>query len=158
VHIRFAELNDVPRIVQFIGDLAEYEHLAHEAIANDENIRDALFCDSPHVFCHVVEDNGVLVGFALWFLNYSTFLGSTGLYLEDLYVTPDRRGSGVGTALMRELARLCIERGYTRFQWWVLNWNEPSINFYKSIGAVAMDEWTVYRLSGDALSSFATLD
>jgi GNAT superfamily N-acetyltransferase len=153
--IRSAVPGDVPSIVGLISDLAEYEHLAHEAIARDEDIYRALFAENPHVFCHVAEQNGEVIGFALWFLNFSTFHGASGLYLEDLFVREQHRGGGVGTALMKELARLCVERGYTRFQWWVLDWNTPSIGFYESIGAVAMDEWTVYRLSGDPLRAFA---
>jgi GNAT superfamily N-acetyltransferase len=95
------------------------------------------------------------VGVAIWFLNYSTWLGKPGIYLEDLYVKPEFRGEGIGKGFMKRLADICLERGYERFQWWVLDWNEPSIDFYRSIGAVAMDEWTVYRLSGDALRNFS---
>lgn len=153
--IRSAAPNDVPFIVDLIIDLADYEHLAHEAIAREEDIDQALFGETPHVFCHVAEEEGALIGFALWFLNYSTFHGASGIYLEDLFVRDGHRGRGVGTALMKELARICTDRGYTRFQWWVLNWNSPSIEFYESIGARAMDEWTVFRLSGEALHAFA---
>jgi len=138
-----------------IQELAHYEHLEHEAIATEDDIERALFGDRSHVSCHLVEVENQPVGFALWFLNYSTFQGAPGLYLEDLYVRESHRGQGLGNALMMELARLCVDNGYTRFQWWVLNWNEPSIGFYQSIGAVPMSEWTVYRLSGDALHSFA---
>jgi GNAT superfamily N-acetyltransferase len=152
--IRFATPRDVPAIVGLISDLADYEQLAHETVARDQDIHDALFTENPHVFCHVAESDGKVVGLALWFLNFSTFHGSSGLYLEDLYVREDLRGQGIGTALMSELAQLCVARGYTRFQWWVLDWNNPSIEFYKSIGAVAMDEWTVFRLSGDPLRAF----
>jgi GNAT superfamily N-acetyltransferase len=152
--IRLAAPSDVPAIVDLIGELAQYEHLAHEAVARDEDIQHALFGENPHVSCHVAEDNGDVMGFALWFLSFSTFHGASGLYLEDLYVRENYRGQGVGTALMKELAQLCLTRGYTRFQWWVLDWNSPSIEFYKSIGALPMDEWTVFRLSGDALRTF----
>ncbi len=155
MQIRFATSNDVPSIQQLILDLARYEKLEHQVIATDSQIHEALFGANPHVFCHVAEVDNDVVGLALWFRNFSTFLGSSGIYLEDLYVKPEHRGRGIGTALMRELAQICLERGYTRFQWWVLNWNEPSINFYRSIGALAMDEWTVYRLSGQALADFA---
>jgi GNAT superfamily N-acetyltransferase len=153
--IREAVPSDVPAIVGLIGELAEYEHLAHEAAARHEDIHRALFSDSPHVFCHVAEHDGIVVGLALWFLNFSTFHGAPGIYLEDLFVREEHRGAGVGSSLMRELAHLCVERGYTRFQWWVLDWNTPSIGFYESIGAVAMNEWTVFRLSGDPLRAFA---
>jgi GNAT superfamily N-acetyltransferase len=155
MHIRLAAPSDVPAIVGLIGELARYEQLAHEAAARDEDIQRALFGESPHVFCHVAEDNDQVVGFALWFLSFSTFHGASGLYLEDLYVRENYRSQGVGTALMKELAQLCLTRGYTRFQWWVLDWNSPSIEFYKSIGALPMDEWTVFRLSGDELRTFA---
>jgi len=138
-----------------IRELALYENLADEAVATEDGIEHALFGDDSHVSCHLGEVDGEAVAFALWFLSYSTFQGAPGLYLEDLYVKASHRGLGIGTALMVELARLCIEHGYTRFQWWVLDWNKPSIGFYRSIGAVPMDEWTVYRLSGDALASFA---
>jgi GNAT superfamily N-acetyltransferase len=155
MHVRNASPSDLSDITAMIKELAVYENLEQEAIATDGDIAHALFGDGSHVSCHLVEVDGEAVGFALWFLNYSTFHGAPGLYLEDLYVKESHRGRGLGTALMVELARLCVERGYTRFQWWVLNWNSPSIAFYESVGAVPMDEWTVYRLSGDALTSFA---
>ncbi|MHB1209144.1 MAG: GNAT family N-acetyltransferase [Acidimicrobiales bacterium] len=154
--IRFATPPDVPVITQLIHELAHYERSADQAVVTDNEITTALFGEHPHVHCHVAEIDGEVVGFAIWFLNFSTWLGTSGLYLEDLYVREHVRGSGIGTALMRELARLCIERGYSRFQWWVLDWNQPSIEFYKSLGALAMDEWTVFRLSGDALQEFAS--
>jgi len=137
-----------------IRELAVYERMQDEAVANEESIAIALFGDGHHAWCNVAEEGGEIVGFALWILNYSTFQGAPGLYLEDLYVREEFRGRGIGLALMKELARLCVERGYQRFQWSVLNWNEPSIAFYRSIGAVAMDEWTVYRLSGETLNEF----
>lgn len=155
MQIRFATPLDVPVIAQLIRELAHYERAVNEAVATDEEIALALFGDTPHVYCHVAELDGEIVGFAVWFLNFSTWLGSSGLYLEDLFVRESVRGRGVGTALMKELAHVCVERGYTRFQWSVLDWNEPSIEFYKSIGAVAMDEWTGYRLSAHALRAFA---
>jgi GNAT superfamily N-acetyltransferase len=155
VHVRLASPSDVPVITAMIRELAIYEHLEHEAVATEDDIARALFAENPHVWCHLVEVGGETVGFALWFLNYSTFQGAPGLYLEDLYVRESHRGQGLGTALMVDLARLCVEHGYTRFQWWVLNWNQTSIGFYQSIGAVPMDEWTVYRLSGEALAGFA---
>lgn len=158
MHIRFATPYDVPVIAQLIRELAHYERSGSEAVASDADIVSVLFADTPHVFCHVAELDGEIVGLAVWFLNFSTWLGSSGLYLEDLYVCEQVRGRGVGTALMKELAHLCVERGYTRFQWWVLDWNQPSIEFYESIGAVAMDEWTTFRLSGEALDDFAGRD
>jgi GNAT superfamily N-acetyltransferase len=139
-----------------VRELAQYERMEQEAVASEDDIAEALFGKNPHVWCHLVESDGDPVGFALWTLNYSTFQGAHGLYLEDLYVREDFRGRGLGVALMKELATLCVQRGYGRFQWCVLNWNEPSIAFYRSIGAVPMDEWTTYRLSGDSLSAFAT--
>lgn len=152
--IRLATPSDVPAIAQLIRELAHYEKSAHEVVATDNDLTLALFGVSPHVHCHVAEIDGHVIGFALWFLNYSTWLGSTGLYLEDLFVREAYRGHGVGSALMKQLAQLCCQRGYSRFQWWVLDWNSPSIAFYESMGAVAMDEWTVFRLSGEALERF----
>jgi GNAT superfamily N-acetyltransferase len=153
--IRSATIDDVAAITSMIGELASYEHLEHEAVATENDIAMALFGQGHHVSCHLAQIDNEVVGLALWFLNYSTFQGAPGLYLEDLYVKQDYRGRGLGTALMRELARFCVECGYQRFQWWVLNWNAPSIAFYESIGAAPMDEWTVYRLSGDELRAFA---
>ena len=153
--IRYARKEDAPRIHQLIKDLAEYEKAPLEAKATIQQIEETIFGDNPVAFCHVAEIDGQIVGIAIWFLNYSTWLGKAGLYLEDLFVKPEFRGKGLGLELMKTLARLCVERNYERFQWWVLDWNEPSIDFYKSIGAEAMDEWTVYRLSGNALKSFA---
>jgi len=153
--IREAKISDVPAIYQLIIDLAVYEKEPDAVIATADEIKENLFGANPVAFCHVAEVDGKVVGIAIWFLNYSTWLGKAGLYLEDLFVNPDYRGKGLGLELMKTLAKLCIDRGYERFQWWVLDWNEPSINFYKAIGAEAMDEWTVYRLSGNALKSFA---
>jgi GNAT superfamily N-acetyltransferase len=154
--IRFARKEDSPRIHTLIKDLALYEKAPLEAKATLEQIDESLFSDDPHAFCHVVEVDGTVVGISIWFLNYSTWLGKPGIYLEDLYIDPAYRGKGFGLALLKELARICIERDYERLQWWVLDWNEPSIEFYKSLGAQAMDEWTVYRVSGDALKKLAT--
>jgi len=153
--IRNAVKEDAPRILQLIKDLAEYEKAPLEAKATLEQINESLFSDDPHAFCHVVEVDGTVVGISIWFLNYSTWLGKPGIYLEDLYIDPAYRGKGFGLALLKELAKICIERDYERLQWWVLDWNEPSIEFYKSLGAEAMDEWTVYRVSGDALKNLA---
>ena len=153
--IRQATPADVPAIHQLIVELAIYEREPDAVVATTEDIQKTLFGKDPVAYCHVAELDGQIVGIAIWFLNYSTWLGKAGLYLEDLFVKPEFRKRGVGLELMKTLASICVERGYERFQWWVLDWNEPSINFYKSIGAEAMDEWTVYRLSGSALKSFA---
>ena len=149
--VRHAIANDVPAILALIRGLAEYEKALDEVVATEEALRAALFCDNPQVFCHVATQDEVVVGIAIWHLNFSTWLGKHGMYLEDLYVVPQARGRGYGMALLKELARLCVDRKYERLQWWVLDWNEPSINFYTSIGAVPMDEWTVFRVSDDAL-------
>jgi GNAT superfamily N-acetyltransferase len=153
--IREAKISDVQAIYDLIVELAVYEKEPDAVVASVEHIQENLFGANPVAYCHVAEVDGQVVGIAIWFLNYSTWLGKAGLYLEDLFVKPEFRGSGLGLSLMKTLAQVCVDRGYERFQWWVLDWNEPSINFYKSIGAEAMDEWTVYRLSGSALNSFA---
>lgn len=155
MQIRRATITDVAAINQLIRDLATYERASHEATATDLQLRTALFGDDPHVFCHVAEIDGDVVGFALWFWSYSTWTGESGLYLEDLYVRPEFRGRGIGRGLMLTLATVCVEGDLRRFEWSVLDWNEPSIAFYRSIGAVALDEWTRYRLSDDALSAFS---
>jgi GNAT superfamily N-acetyltransferase len=141
-----------------VRDLAEYERALDEAVATDEQFHEALFGPDPKVFAHVVEhqaDGYTLGGFALWFLNFSTWLGQHGLYLEDLYVRPELRGSGYGKALLATLAQECVEKDYGRLEWWVLDWNEPALGFYRSIGAVPMDEWTVQRVTGEALGRLA---
>jgi len=149
--IREALPADVPAIMQLIHDLAEYEKAPQEVETNDGEIAAALFADQPKVFAHVIDLDGEVIGMAIWFLNFSTWQGKHGIYLEDLYVKPEYRGRGYGLAMLKFLAALCVERGYGRFQWWVLDWNTPAIEFYKSQGAIAMDEWTVYRVSGEAL-------
>ena len=138
-----------------IRELAEYEREPNAVVATEAMLHEALFGDSPAVFGLIAEDEGVTVGFALWFLNFSTWLGRHGIYLEDLYVRPEHRGSGHVKALLAELASICVERGYGRFEWWVLDWNTPAIEFYRSIGADPMDEWTVQRVAGDALTDLA---
>jgi GNAT superfamily N-acetyltransferase len=152
--IRAALPKDLDSIWDLIIGLAEYEKALDEVKTDKETIGKSLF-DGDVAKCHVAEVDGEVIGIALWFLNYSTWTGTAGVYLEDLYVKPEFRGQGAGMALMKALAKVCIENGYVRFQWWVLDWNEPSINFYKSFGAVPMDEWTVFRLSGEALEKFA---
>ena len=143
-------------VLSFIKELAVYEKAPDEMVATIAQIKESLFNDSPVAFCHVAEVDGQIVGIALWFLNYSTWLGKPGIYLEDLYVEPEYRGRGYGLALLKHLAKICVERGYGRFQWWVLDWNTPSIEFYKSHGAVAMDEWTVFRVSGEDLNKLGS--
>ncbi|QTE26043.1 GNAT family N-acetyltransferase [Propioniciclava sp. MC1595] len=155
--IRPAEPRDVEAIHQFIVDLAVYEREPDAVTATASALDRALFGQNPALFADVAEVDGRVVGMAIWFLNYSTWDGCHGIYLEDLYVDPAHRGSGLGRDLLVTLARRCVERGYSRFQWWVLDWNEPSIDFYKAMGAVAMDEWTVYRTSGEALEAMAAL-
>jgi len=154
--IRPALPEDVPAIVRLIEELAEYERARHEAIATEADLDTALFGPAPAVFCDVAELDGDVVGFALWFLSFSTWLGKHGIYLEDLYVQPVHRGSGLGRALLEGLARRCVERGYGRLEWAVLDWNEPALGFYKALGAVQMDEWTVHRLTGDALAALGS--
>lgn len=153
--IRLATPADVPVITLLIRELATYEKAADQVKVSDEQLHAALFGERPAVFAHVAESDGEVAGFALWFLSFSTWTGTHGLYLEDLYVRPEHRGGGHGKALMAELARICVERGYERFEWSVLDWNEPTINFYRAIGAVPCDEWVRYRLSGDRLAEFA---
>jgi GNAT superfamily N-acetyltransferase len=154
--IRLAQPADIEDIHRLIYELAVYEKAPEQMVATVDQINESLFKDNPVAFCHVAEVDGQIVGIALWFLNYSTWLGKPGIYLEDLFVQPEYRGHGIGKGFMKTLAQLCTERGYERFQWWVLDWNKPSIEFYKSLGAVPMDEWTVFRLSGDALKKFAS--
>ncbi|MFI7383482.1 GNAT family N-acetyltransferase [Streptomyces sp. NPDC049813] len=151
--IRTATPADVPVIHAMVRELAEYEHCLEEVRATEEQLREALFGERPAAFAHLAEDpgSGEPVGLALWFLNFSTWRGVHGIYLEDLYVRPHARGGGHGKALLTELARICVERGYDRLEWAVLNWNEPSIQFYRSLGARPQDEWSVYRLAGEAL-------
>ena len=154
--IRYAVTEDAPRILQLIKDLAEYERAPLEAKATLEQIEETIFADKPTAFCHVAEEDGVVVGISIWFLNYSTWLGKPGIYLEDLYIDPAYRGKGYGLALLKELGKICVERDYERLHWWVLDWNEPSIEFYTSLGAVPMDEWTVFRVSGQALKKLGS--
>jgi GNAT superfamily N-acetyltransferase len=153
--IRAATIADVPTIARLIRDLAEYERLADQVVLNEERLRQHLFGPRPFAEVLLAEESGQVVGFALFFHNYSTFLGRPGIYLEDLFVEPAHRGKGHGKALLIALARLAVERGCGRLEWAVLNWNEPSIQFYRSLGATPMDEWTVYRLTGEALTSLA---
>ena len=154
--IRPAKEEDVPAIMQLIHDLAEYEKAPEQVETNADEIGAALFAQEPKVFANVLEVHDQVVGIAIWFLNFSTWQGKHGIYLEDLYIKPEHRGNGYGLAMLKYLAALCVERGYGRFQWWVLDWNTPAIEFYKSQGAIAMDEWTVYRVSGESLKKLGS--
>ena len=154
--IRAARVEDVPEIYRLIRALAEYERSLPSVTGTEDELRQALFGAQPAVFAHVAEHEGQVVGFALWFLNYSTWTGRHGIYLEDLFVDKQLRGHGYGKALLTELARLCAERGYQRLEWVVLDWNTPSIEFYQSLGAQPMDEWHIYRLSGPALRALGS--
>ncbi len=153
--IRAAGEDDVPLILQFIRDLAEYERLADKVIATEERLRESLFGNPRFAEVILGEEDGAPVGFALFFHNYSTFLAQPGIYLEDLFVKPEARGHGYGKALLARLAQLARERGCGRVEWAVLDWNAPSIAFYKALGAVPMDDWTVFRLTGTALVKLA---
>jgi GNAT superfamily N-acetyltransferase len=153
--IRPAIAADAVLVLAFIRELAEYEKLLHEVVANEGDIARDLFGAQPRAFCDIAEWEGEPVGFALWFYNYSTFQGRHGIYLEDLFVRSDARGRGIGKALLAHLARRCRDEGLGRLQWWVLDWNEPSIAFYRSLGAAPMDEWTVFRVEGEALTRLA---
>jgi len=155
VTIRPAAEADVPKITELIIELADYERSADQVTATDEDLRLALFASNPALFCHVAVAGDEVVGYALWFVNYSTWLGRHGIYLEDLYVTPSMRGRGAGRALLVELATICVQRGYRRLDWSVLDWNSPAIGFYRSIGAQALSGWTGYRLAGQPLADLA---
>ena len=151
IHIRPAAKADVPAILRFIGELAEYEKLPHEMVATEALLHRHLFGLRPMAEVLIAEMEGREVGFSLFFHNFSTFLGKPGIYLEDIYVQPQARGKGVGTALLKEIAKLAVARDCGRLEWSVLDWNEPSIGFYLSLGAVAMSDWTMYRVTGEAL-------
>lgn len=155
VQIRPATQDDVPVILSFIRQLAEYEKLAHEVVATEEILRESLFGKKPYAEVIISTLENEPVGFAIFFHNFSTFLGKPGIYLEDLFVLPEKRGSGVGQKMLSYLARLAKERDCGRLEWWVLDWNEPAIDFYRRLGAKPMDEWTVYRVTGEALSDLA---
>ncbi|NCV77352.1 MAG: GNAT family N-acetyltransferase [Actinobacteria bacterium] len=156
LHIRSARSEESTVILQLIKDLAEYEKAPDQVEATESDLKATIFGKEPKVFCDVVEVDGEIAGMAIWFLNYSTWQGKHGIYLEDLFIKPEYRGRGYGKALLVHLAKLCEEKGYGRFQWWVLDWNSPAIEFYRSLGAEAMDEWTVYRVSGKALKDLGT--
>ena len=153
--IRPARPGEAGLVLSFIRELAEYEKLAHEVEATEATIADALFGASPLVYCDIAEWSGEPVGFQVWLVNFSTFSGRYGIYLEDLFVRPALRGKGIGKALLAHLGGRCVENGWSRLQWSVLDWNTPSIEFYKSLGAVLMDEWTVCKVTGEALKTLA---
>jgi GNAT superfamily N-acetyltransferase len=155
ITIRPARRDEVPLVLEFIRDLARYEHLEHEVSASEAELNEVLFGDRPYAEVVFACSGGNPVGFALFFHNFSTFRGRPGIYLEDLYVRPEARGRGIGRRLLAHLARTAVERRCARLEWAVLDWNEPSIGFYRSLGAVAMDEWTVFRLTDDALALLA---
>src|ERR1700750_527967 len=153
--IRRARPDEVGLVLSLLRELADYEKLLHEFEVTEALIGDALFADQPRLFCEIAEWNGEPAGFAVWYVNFSTFAGRPGIFLEDLFVRPAHRGKGIGKALLADLANTCVANGWTRLQWSVLDWNTPSIAFYKSIGAVLMNEWTGHRVSGRALEALA---
>ena len=154
--VRLAAPADVPVILELVHELAVYEREPDAVEATEEMLRTALFGPAPTASCHVaLGDDGEVVGFALWYVTFSTWKGRPGLWLEDLFVRPSARGLGLGKALLHELASVCVARGYARFEWWVLDWNAPALGFYASLGAVPQDEWTVHRVDGDALRELA---
>lgn len=158
IHLRQAQAKDVPHILAFIRELGEYEKLAHEVVADEATLAMQLFGERPAAEVVIAEVDGQPAGFALFFHNFSTFLGQRGLYLEDLFVRPQFRSLGLGRRLMVHLAKLAVERDCGRFEWSVLDWNAPAIAFYRELGALPMDEWTVQRVSGDALKTLAARD
>jgi GNAT superfamily N-acetyltransferase len=153
--IRRARPDETGQIYSLICELAEYEKLSHEVEATEAMIADALFGDHPRLFCDIAEWSGEVAGFAVWFINFSTFSGRPGIYLEDLFVRPGLRGKGIGKALLSHLAKECVTNNWSRLQWSVLDWNAPSIAFYKSLGAVMLDEWTICKVAGPALKQLA---
>src|SRR5580704_2885530 len=153
--IRRARPDEAGLVLSFVRELAEYEKLLHEVEATEAMLAAALFGDNPRLFCEIAEWQREPAGFAVWFVNFSTFSGRSGIYLEDLFVRPALRGKGIGKALLSHLAKECVSNNWSRLQWSVLDWNAPSIAFYKSLGAVLLDEWTVCKVSGPALSKLA---
>ncbi len=149
--IKFAEEKDIPTILNFIKDLAKYEKLENEVIATEESLRETLFGEKSFAEVLIAKENRTEVGFALFFHNYSTFLGKPGIYLEDLFVKEEFRGKGYGKSLLKKLAKITVERNCGRLEWSVLDWNEPSIKFYKKLGAVPMEDWTVFRIDKNSL-------
>ncbi len=154
--IRPATPSDLPTILAMVHELAEYEREPDAVEATEADLRALLFAPDPKVFCHVVEEDGEVVGHAVWYLSFSTWTGRHGIWLDDLYVRPAHRGKGLGVALVRALAAICVEHGYRRLEWWVLDWNEPAIRVYQGLGARSMDDWTVNRLDGEDLVRLGT--
>ena len=153
--IRPAVADDVPVLLELVHELAAYEREPDAVEATAAMLHEALLGPTPVASCHVALHEGEVVGFALWYVTFSTWRGLPGLWLEDLFVRPAARGRGLGKALLQDLARVCVARGYARFEWWVLDWNAPAIGFYRSLGAVPQDEWTTFRVDGDALRALA---
>ena len=153
--IRSAEPADTELVFTLVCELADYEKLTHDVVATADDIAAALFAPQPRLFCDIAEWKGEPAGLAVWFLNFSTFSGRNGIYLEDVFVRPQFRGRGIGTALLKGLAQHCVDKGYARVEWTVLDWNAPSIGFYESIGAKIMHEWKLCRLTGVPLAKFA---
>jgi diamine N-acetyltransferase len=153
--IRRARSDEAGLVLSLVKELADYEKLSHEVEATEAMMAEALFGENPRLFCDIAEWSGEVAGFAVWFINFSTFSGRCGIYLEDLFVRPALRGKGIGKALLSHLAKVCVTQGWSRLQWSVLDWNEPSIAFYKSLGAVMMDEWTICKVTGPALTALS---
>jgi GNAT superfamily N-acetyltransferase len=153
--IRRARPDETGVVYSLIREFAEYERLLHEVEATEKMISDALFGENPRLFCDIAEWDSEVVGLAVWFINFSTFSGRSGIYLEDLFVRPALRGKGIGKALLSHLAKECVTNNWSRLQWSVLDWNTPAIEFYKSLGAVLVDEWKLCRLGGPALTALA---
>ena len=151
MNIRPAKTTDIDEILALIYELALYEKAPEEAKATKSQIMESFFSDNPKVFCEIVEVDGEIAGFAIWFLNYSTWQGKHGIYLEDLFIRPQFRGRGFGKSVLKYLAQICVDRGYGRFQWWVLDWNTPAWDFYLAKGSIPMTEWTMHRMQGQAL-------
>ena len=158
VVVRPARQEDVPDLISLVRELAEYERALEQALATEADFTRDLFCPSPRVHALVAEVDGTVIAYAIYFLNYSTWLGKHGIFLEDLYVRQAHRGLGAGTALLRALAQECVDKGYGRFEWTVLDWNEPALRFYRALGAVPLDEWTIHRVTGQTLETLAHPD
>lgn len=155
VSIRAAAIDDCGLILKFVTDLAIYEKAEHEVVANEQHIRDTLFCENPQAHALICESEGTAIGFAVYFFSYSTWLGKYGIYLEDLYVSPEHRGSGGGKAMLQQLAKIAVDRNCGRIEWSVLDWNEPAIQFYRSLGAEPKEGWTIYRMEGSSIAKLA---
>ncbi len=155
MNYRYADRKDVKLILEFINALAEYEKMADQVVATEELLEKWIFDNKKAEVIFALNEQGIEVGFALFFHNFSTFLGKAGIYLEDLFVKPEYRGNGYGKGLLKQLAKIAVERGCGRLEWWCLDWNKPSIDFYLSLGAEPMNDWTTYRIAGDTLTNFA---